>query len=64
MKGGFAAIKTCKNRCWAKHHGNRGIAFADATETECSIVVRTSKGASFSLRSKENFGRAKRFCRP
>jgi hypothetical protein len=35
MKGGFAAKKASKKRCWAKHHGNRSIAFADSTETKC-----------------------------
>ena len=56
MKGGFAAIKTGNKLLWAKHHGDRSIAFADAIKIKCSIVVRARKGASFSLRSKENSG--------
>jgi len=32
----------------------------DETETKCFIVACAREGASFSLRSKENFGRAKK----
>ena len=45
---------------WARNNGNRSIAFVDATETKYLIMIRARKGASFSLRSKENFGRTKK----
>jgi hypothetical protein len=54
IRGGFAAIKASKKRCWKTHHGNRSIAFGDATKIKCVMVFRARKGAAFSLNSKEN----------
>jgi hypothetical protein len=54
MKGGFAAIRSSKIQS-ARHRGNRSIAIVGLTERRFSIVTHARKGASFSLRSKENF---------